>query len=206
MFRSREEAARKLTLKLLQKLGKKKALIIALPKGAVVMGKIIAESLFLPLDILVVKKIGAPFSRELAIGAVVKDVVYWNKEIINELEIEESVLNSLKKEAENERDNFENILKGKKRGVNPRGETVIIVDDGVATGATVMAALKFYKKRGAKKVILATPVISSESYKALSREFDQIIALKKVTEFQAVGQFYLSFPQVSNQEVINLLK
>ena len=207
MFESREEAAKKLTLKILSKVKDKNALVTALPRGAVIMGKIIAEYLSLPLDILVVKKIGSPFSRELAIGAVAgKNVVFWNKEIIRDLNLTKKELEEFRKNTERERSALEKTLRSGRKPSNPKDKTIIIVDDGVATGATVLAANSYFRKQGARKVILATPVIAKETYKNLKKDFDSIIALKKPSEFYAVGQFYRYFPQVTNEDVVKILK
>ena len=207
MFKNREEAAKKLTLKILPKIKDKKAMVVALPRGAVVMGKIISDFLSLSLDILVVKKIGAPFNSELAIGAVAgKNVTFWNKQLITELNLGEKELNKLKEEKQKERVKLEKILRKGRKGINPKGKTVILVDDGVATGATVMVANKYFKKQEAKKIILVTPVISTDTLLELKPFFDDIVFLKKPSGFYAIGQFYNHFPQITNQEVINLLK
>jgi len=206
MFENREEAARKLTLKILPKVKDKNALIIALPRGAVVMGKIIADYLFLPFDILIVRKIGAPFNPELAIGALTeKNVVFWNEKIIKELNLSKKELEELRKKKNKEKNELEKIFRKDKKRLNPKGKTVVLIDDGVATGATVMAANKYFKKEKAKKIILATPVISDETFKELKKSFDSIITLKKSSDFYAVGQFYKYFPQVTNKEVVKLL-
>jgi len=206
MFKNREEVAKKLTLKILPKIKDGKVLVVALPRGAVVMGKIIAEFLSLPLDIVVIKKIGAPFNNELAIGAVAgKNVVFWNKQLISKLKLDEKEMEKLKEEKQKEREKLEKTLRRDRKEMNSKGKTVILVDDGVATGATVMAANKYFKKQGAKKVFLATPVISIETFKELNKFFDAIIVLRKVSDFYAVGQFYEHFPQVTNREVIKIL-
>lgn len=206
MFESREEAARKITLKILPKIRDQKALVIALPRGAVVMGKIISDYLSLPFDILIVRKIGAPFNPELAIGAITeKNVVFWNEKLIQELNLDKKELEVLRKKKINEKNDLEKIFRKAKKRLNPKGKTIVLVDDGVATGATVMAANKYFKKEGAKKVILATPVISSETFRELKKSFDSIIALEKPSEFYAVGQFYEHFPQVTNKEVVKML-
>jgi putative phosphoribosyl transferase len=206
MFQDREEAAKKLALKLLGKIKGSNCLIIVLPKGAVKMGKIIAEYLSCSLGILVIKKIGAPLNPELAIGAIAPSTVFWNEDLISSLFLKQTDLNQLKKEKEKERRVLEKILTGKKRKLNFKGKNVILIDDGVATGATVLVAEKYIRKQGAKRITLAVPLIAADTYKELKKIFDETIVLKKVKNFQAVGQFYRNFPQVSNKEVVNLLK
>ena len=207
MFDDREDAARKLTLKLLKLVKVKNIVVIALPRGAVAMGKIIAEYLEAPLDILVLRKMGAPYNPELAIGVVgPKKTTVWNLDILKKLRLSKQEKERIKNEKEQERDNLEKILRAGKSPLSLKGKTVILVDDGIATGATVMAARKFLLKENVKRIILATPVIAKDTFKTLDKSFDRIVTLRKPEVFFAVGQFYRIFPQVTNEEVISLLK
>lgn len=206
MFQNREEAGKLLTRKL-EKYKGKGALVLAIPRGGVVVGKVVVQKLNLPLDIIVVKKIGAPSNPELAIGAVGPgNVVYWDKDLIGRLGISKVQSSKLKVQSSKERREKEKILREGKDQVQVKGKTVVLVDDGVATGATAVAAQKALQKMGAKKVILAVPVISKETFSDIKRYFDKVIALSVEEEFYAVGQFYREFPQVTDQEVIKLLE
>jgi len=206
MFESREQAAKKLTLKILGKVKPKNSIVIALPRGAVVMGKIIADYLAVPLDILVTKKIGLPLNPELAIGAVApKNTVFWNKDILNKLYLSKKDLKELQSKKEKERKLSEKRLRNGKKPINIKGKDVVLVDDGIATGATVIAAQKYLRKAKARKIILAVPLIAKDIFLEIKKAFDEVIVLKKAPDFYAVGQFYANFPQVTDKEVINLL-
>lgn len=184
----------------------KNLLILSVARGGVVVGKVISQILNSKLDVLVIRKIGSPQNPELAIGAVApKNTVYWNTEILKGLRVSNKEKKALVKAKKIERKLKEKIF----RGIRPfeiSGKTVILVDDGVATGASVIVARRFLKKEHPKKVILAVPVIAKNTMDELRKEFDSIIALKVVKQFQAVGEFYKSFSQVENEEVIGLLR
>lgn len=220
MFKNREEAAFLLVPKL-KRFVDKNTLIIAIPRGGVVLGKVISDSLKLPLDVVVVKKIGAPDNPELAIGAVESHgTVYWYKELINKLGITAKQMNELKIEKERELVEREKTFRKDKKdlevynkqelvshpGTTTRNRQVIVVDDGIATGATALCAYKFFKKGKAKAIIMATPVISKDTLNNIKRYFDRVVSLKVVNDFYAVSQFYEDFPQVSDEEVISMLK
>ncbi|MCL5019406.1 MAG: phosphoribosyltransferase [Patescibacteria group bacterium] len=206
VFKDREEAGRLLFLKLREYSGNKNMLIMALPRGGVVVGKVVSEMLHLPLDILVIRKIGAPQNPELAIGAVGPEkTTFWDEEIIEKLNLRKKQKEILKKMKFKERADLENVLRNDRKHLTIKDKTVIVIDDGVATGATVLCAQKYLKKRSAKQVILAVPVISPETLKKISLFFDKIITLAMERKFFAVGQFYRKFPQVENEEVRKIL-
>lgn len=203
MFLNREEAGIRLALRLSR--GKlSDAVIIGIPRGGVVVAKSVSEILGLPLFAQVVKKIGAPHNPELAIGATGSDgVVFWDEETVGNLGIGEKERKELFKKTVAIIKKLEKSLKIKKPKIS--GKTVIIVDDGVATGATAIAASLILKKLGSQKVILATPVISKKTKKELARYFDKIIAVETPDDFSAVGEFYREFPQIEDEEVKEIL-
>lgn len=206
MFEDRQQAGFLLAQKLEKFADNPKVLVLGMARGGVVTAKIIATFLSASLDALIIKKIGAPGNEELAIGAVgPKSTIFWNKDLIKMLRVsgEEKEKLSILKEAE--RNLQEKLLRGNKP-LAILGKTVILVDDGVATGASVLVALKFLKKENAKKIVLAVPVISTGTLGYIKRYFDIIITLKTVRDFGAVGEFYKDFPQVTNEEVIKLLQ
>lgn len=206
MFESRMQAGILLAKKLSRTVKDKNIIILALARGGVVVGKVISELLGTKLDVLVIRKIGSPLNPELAIGAVApRNTVYWNKELIRGLRISSVFARELRKAKEKERKEKELLLRGK----NPFeifGKTVILVDDGVATGASVLAAREFLSKENPKSVILAVPVIARDTMEDLKKEFDSIVSLKVQKTFQAVGEFYKNFPQVEDEEVIKILR
>lgn len=206
VFNNREEAGELLAQKLKSFKGKKDVLALGIPRGGVVVAKIIAQKLSLILDIIVVKKIGSPSNPELAIGAVAsKDTIYLEEDEQHILNITKSQIEILAAEKEKERKELEKKLRGGKVPFSVKGKTVILVDDGVATGATVKCASIFLKKEKAKRIILAIPVISKDTFNEIKTYFDQVVALSIENNFYAVGQFYSNFPQVENEEVRNLL-
>lgn len=205
MFRNREQAAQLLVGRLTKYKGKD-VLVFAIPRGAVVMGKIIAKALSSPLDILVVKKIGAPANPELAIGAVgPQKTVYWDLNLCRALRVDREAKNQELRIKNQEREERESTLRGKKPYPSLTNKTVLIVDDGVATGATSIVAGKFVKKKRALTSVLATPVIAKDTLVKVRRYFDEVVYLEAPEEFHAVGQFYEEFPQVSDDEVVKLL-
>ncbi len=175
MFKNREEAGMLLAKSLKNYRKKENILILGIARGGVVVARAVSDKLELPLDVVVVKKIGAPNNPELAIGASL------------------------------ERGKREKVFRKGRKPLDIKNRTVILVDDGVATGATVLCAQKFLKKEKAKTIVLAIPVISKETYRHISRYFDRIIALSVEEDFYAVGQFYREFPQVADEEVISLM-
>lgn len=206
MFESRQDAAQLLTVKLLKAVKDKDIVVLALAKGAVPMGKIIADYFSCPFDTIVCKKIGAPLNNELAIGAVApKNIIYWNKDVLKRIGLSRNTLKKLKLEKEGERKKLEKKLRSGKASIEIKNKTVVLIDDGVATGATVMAALLSLKKQKANKIILAVPVIAKDTFKDLRKSFDKIITLKKADNFYAVGQFYRNFKQVTDEEVTKIL-
>lgn len=205
MFKNREQAASLLVEKL-KKFKDRDVLVMVIPRGAVIMGKIIAKELSAPLDILVVKKIGAPYNPELAIGAVgPQDTVYWDSKLCRALRVDSRTKNRELRTKNQERRERERLLRGNKRYPSLIEKVVIVVDDGVATGATSIVAVKFLRKSKAKKIVLATPVIARDTLSKVKRYFDELIYLESSNDFRAVGQFYEEFPQVSDDEVREML-
>lgn len=206
MFENREDAARKLTIKLRKIIQGKDFVIAALTRGGVVLGKVIADYFKLPLEALVVKKLGAPHNPELAIGAVgPKGITYFDEELIESLSVTRDYQQSEVFEKSKEVKNLEKILKIKPKSLRIKNKKVIIVDDGVATGATVMCAYNFLKNEEAKTIILATPVIAKDTFNSIKKYFDRVVSLHVASEFYAVGEFYRNFPQISNEEVSSIL-
>lgn len=206
MFDDREDAGNKLCLKLKKFFGKKDTLVVGLTRGGVVTAKTISDSLNLPLKILVVKKIGAPDNEELAIGAIVNAKnVYWNEGLCKELNIQEKEKKYLLRLKEKEVAELYKFLKVKLTPLDFRNKTIILVDDGVATGASVISASNFLRQSKAKKIILAIPVIASDTLIDIKKYFDGIIYLNASRDFFAVGEYYKNFQEISSAEVASLL-
>lgn len=185
----------------------KDTIILSLPRGGVVVGYEVAKILNLPLDIVVPRKIGAPGDPEFAIGAITETGEgIFDEMTIGAYGITESYLqNEIKKEkAEAER--RLTLYRGPRPPLDLRNKTVIIVDDGLATGLTMRAAIKTIKKFGATKIVVAIPVAPPDTAELIKKEVDEFICLLTPTFFGSVGEFYDEFPQTADEEVIELLK
>jgi len=187
--------------------GAKDAIVLGLPRGGVVVAYEVARALGLPLDVYIARKIGAPYNPELAIGAVASsgDMVL-DEGLIHHLGVSEKYL---KGEVERQKREIERRLK-EYRGDRPplelEGKRVVLVDDGVATGATTLAAIRAIKRQKPKEIILAVPVGPPEAIERLREEADRVICLHTPAFFWAVGAFYWNFEQTSDEEVKSLLQ
>jgi predicted phosphoribosyltransferase len=206
-FRNRTEAGQKLALALAKYKDRQPA-ILALPRGGVPVAAEVASALNAPLDLLLVRKIGVPFQPELAMGAVVDGatpIVVRNEDVIRSAGIEEAefkaVCDAELVEIERRRERY---LGGRER-VDVSGRTAIVIDDGIATGATTRAALRAVRMRHPKTLVLAVPVAPSESLSALRRETDEVVCLEDHDFFGAIGFYYRDFRQVSDEEVVEML-
>ena len=206
MFEDREDAGLRLCPKLKKFLNKKDCIVIGLTRGGVVTAKEISSFLKLPLRVLVVKKIGAPGNPELAIGAIVssKDT-YWDLKLLRSFKVSEIEKKVLVFRKLKEVSALQKILKIKNQEKEFKNKTVILVDDGVATGASVIAAAKYLKRVKAKNIILAAPVIAADTLVNINRYFDTVIYLEKRKDFYAVGQFYYNFDEISDEKVARIL-
>jgi putative phosphoribosyl transferase len=186
-------------------------LVLAIPRGGVVIGDVIASNLGSGLDIVVSRKIGAPSNPELAIGAVMPDgSVYTNENIVNHLSVPQGYIDSQAKaevrEIERRLYKFRGNIEYEE---SLRGKTVVLVDDGIATGATILAAAKWLKSKNlCKKLVIAAPVAppSDNTLESLKNLADDVVILYSPEPFYAVGQFYKKFPQVSDDEVIEIMQ
>lgn len=205
MFTNRESAGRQLAQKLNDFKGEN-AVVLAIPRGGVGVAAEIAKELDLPLGLIIPRKIGAPGNPELAIGAVAGEGdTFLNEGLIKTLGVTEDYLQSeiLRQVAEIKR-REEIYLQGHKQP-DVHGKIAIVVDDGIATGSTAIAAVRAIKKQDPEKVVLAVPVTPSESKRLLEQEADELVVLDVPAEFYAVGQFYESFEQTTDEEVKELI-
>lgn len=203
MFKNREEAAKKLAKALNALKNRDDIVVIALPRGGVPIAFEIAKELNAPLDIFFVKKIPSPFNKEAAIGAVSENGYYFVAPIANALGISQDYINSQIK-AILEKIKQKRAIYNKDR-VDIKNKTVIIADDGIATGSSMKLAIEALKKEGAKSVIVAAPVAPPEVASELKDIADNTYILYTPSNFSAVGQFYEDFHQLSDDEVIDIL-
>ncbi|RJR15055.1 phosphoribosyltransferase [Candidatus Microgenomates bacterium] len=205
MFQDRVDAGKKLALKLLS-FQKENLLVLALPRGGVVVAYEIAQELGCPLNVLVVRKIGSPDNPEFGIGAISElDTVVWDVASINQQQLSFTAIESTKRIEEKELERRISKYRGGKSLPNLKNKCVILVDDGVATGVTAEAALYAVKKLTPGKIIFAVPVISTQALKKLEARADEIIYLQSDAQLSAIGSYYREFNQVSDTEVIRLL-
>ncbi len=181
-------------------------IVLGIPRGALPVARPVADALDADLDVVVARKMGAPQNPELALGAVASDgSVWYNDDLIDRLGVSESYLEDVRKEeAENAAQKADHYRETP--GLpDLDGKRVAVVDDGVATGATATACLRQVQETNADVVVLAVPVGSPRSIESLEDEADEVIALETPDSFRAVGQFYRTFGQVSDQEAMAYL-
>lgn len=206
MFKDRTEAGKKLAQKLLIYKGKK-AIVLAIPRGGVVIAYEVAKFLNAQLDLIIPRKLGAPYNPELAIGAVAPDgSVYLDDNLVRELNVSQDYIEEIKKTEMKEIERRMKKYRDTSRYPNLKNKIVIIVDDGIATGSTILASVKFLRKQGVKKIVVAVPVIPANNVEKIKREIDELVYLDAPVAFSAIGMFYEEFTQTSDEEVIKLLK
>lgn len=204
MFKNRQEAGRKLAQKLKQYKQAVDTVVLALPRGGVVVGYEVATALKLPLDIVVPRKIGAPGNPEYAIGAITET----GEAMLNGGEVRHVDHAWLQDEMEKEKQEAQRrlaVYRGGAQGPALQGKTVIVVDDGIATGYTMRAAVASVKARYPAKIIVAVPNGATDSIATLRQEADEVVALEIPDVYFAVGAQYEEFSQTSDEEVIFLL-
>lgn len=206
IFRNRAEAGKLLARELQRFYAQKETIVLALPRGGVPVGYEIAQALQLPLDIFLVRKLGVPGHEELAFGAVAMgDVIVFNEAIVLQLGLDQAAIQSV---IESER-RVLNERNAKYRGKRPfpdlKGKNIILVDDGIATGATMRAAITALHRWEYARIIVAAPVAPPEIYSQFSALADEIVCLATPESFCAIGSWYLDFPQTTDEEVYQLL-
>ncbi len=211
-FEDRIDSGKRLADELKKKVSTlKPTLVLALAKGGVITGQKVAEEMKLPWDVLLVRKLGAPFNKELAVGALVEGnppKVFLNDKMIQILKVSSEYVASETKEQTAEILRREKIYRNGKPRKNIHGESVVLIDDGIATGASVRAALVSLRAEKASKIILAVPVAPPELIEEITqnKEVDEVVCLICPKDFRAVGQFYRDFRQVTDQQVSDLMK
>jgi predicted phosphoribosyltransferase len=204
-FKNRTEAG-KLLAEALKDAGGD-VVVLAVPRGGVVVGYEVASALGAQLDVVITRKIGAPDNPELAVGAVAEDGTYLlDQSIVDMLNVPEGYV---EEEVERQKAEIKRRLKTYRSdadSVEIAGRNVILVDDGVATGSTLRAALRSLQNRGAKSVTVAVPVGPPDTIAQMRREADRVVCLSTPDPFYAIGEFYENFDQTSDEEVIALLE
>lgn len=206
LYKDRYDAGQQLAEKLL-KYKEENPIILALPRGGVVLGYEIAKKLNAPLDIIVARKIGAPLQPELGVGAIApKGVRILNNELIRTLGISELQIEQIIEKETIEMNRRIELYRGELPQLDLDGKTVIIVDDGIATGISDKAAILSVKHFFPKKIILAVPICPPYAAEKFRQYVDEFLCLIQPSDFYAVGAYYENFEQTSDEEVIDLLK
>jgi putative phosphoribosyl transferase len=207
VFEDRSEAGRALADALGEWRGAPDTVVLGLPRGGVPVAYEIASALGLPLDVLLVRKLGLPGQPELAMGAIASGgAVVVNDDVVRYLPQGSNGLESVRKLEQRELERRERIFRGDLPPLDMHGRTGILVDDGLATGATMEAAVRALRKLGAKRVIVAVPVASVEARDRIAELADEVVCLSAPAWFSAVGQWYRDFGQTEDAEVSELLE
>ncbi len=205
-FQDRTEAGRVLADKLVSYAGRSDVLVLGLPRGGVPVAFEVARALDAPLDVCVVRKLGAPGHEELAMGAIASGGAWvLDRETTSALKISGRVLKEVAEREIQELRRRERAYRGDRPRVDVRGLTVILVDDGIATGSTMRAAIRALRRREPARIIAAAPTASPQAVEELEREADEVVCCITPDPFLAVGFWYRDFEQTSDQEVRALL-
>jgi putative phosphoribosyl transferase len=207
MFRDRREAGQKLAAEL-AKLQLHDPIVLALPRGGVPVAAEVAKALTAPLELILVRKVGAPGNPELAVAAIVDgdpaDVVL-NREIVEAYSLNDDELRVLIAKERPELERRRAAYRGKRKPLSVDGKSVIIVDDGAATGTTMKVAIRALKRRSPHEIVVALPVAPAQTLAELASEADKAVCLSQPSQFRALSQHYLNFPQLSDADVETIL-
>jgi predicted phosphoribosyltransferase len=205
-FRDRTEAGKLLAEHLLAFADRRDVLVLALPRGGVPVAAQVVQRLHVPLDICLVRKLGFPGQPELAMGAIASGgVQVLNRDVTDALRVPAEVIAAVAAEEEQELLRRESLYRSGRGALDVRGKTAILIDDGVATGSTMLAAVASQRERGAASIIVASPTMPQSTFQRLQKAADQVVAVITPREFFGVGQWYAEFPQTSDEEVRELL-
>ena len=206
IFDDRMQAGKLLAERLDEYAGRTDVIVLALPRGGVPVGFEVAQALDVPLDILLVRKLGVPGHEEYAMGAIASGGMrVVNQDAVDMLGISDATLDAATQHEMQEITRREKLYRGDKPPPDLHGRTVIVVDDGLATGSTMLAAVRALRDSAAARVVVAVPVGAVETCERLRSEADEVICLRMPEPFRAVGLWYREFPQLADQEVIDLL-
>jgi putative phosphoribosyl transferase len=205
-FANRAQAGEELASKLRAYAGRSDVLVLALPRGGVPVAYEVARALHAPLDVFTVRKLGVPGYEELAMGAIATGGVrVLNHEVTSQLDLSEWLIDTVARREQEELERRERLYRGERAPPDVQGRTVILVDDGLATGSTMRAAAIALKKKRPAKLIIAVPVAAPETCAELRTEVDEVVCAVTPEPFVAVGTWYSDFSQTSDEEVRELL-
>jgi len=204
-FHNRQDAGRRLAVELAE-YATEQPIVLALPRGGVPVGYEVARALGAPLDVWVVRKIGVPWHQELGLGAVAEGgFVHYTREIISRIGISDDDLQAVTQAKRREVEERVRTFRGDRPAPVVRDRTVLLIDDGIATGGTVRAAIASIRAQHPKKLVLAVPVASPDTVRALLPEVERVVSLLTPPNLYAIGLWYEDFTQVADEEVVELL-
>ncbi len=206
-FKDRVDGGRQLAGLLKDYQGRADVVVVGLARGGVVTAGMVSDGLDLPLDVVVVRKLGVPGEEELALGALAEDgVVVLNNDLIRQLDVPDAKVRMVIAKEKQELAYRVSLYRAQIEPIDVTGKTVLVVDDGIATGATMEAAIKLMRNRGAARVVVATVVTAIDTIEQLRQLADEIVYLGVPTDFWSIGQFYDDFHQLTHEEVIDMLR
>jgi predicted phosphoribosyltransferase len=206
LFRDRTDAGRQLAARLEGYAHRPDVLVLALPRGGVPVGYEVARALQAPLDVFLVRKLGVPGHEELAMGAIATGGVrVLNEDVVRALRIPDEVIDEVAAEQQQELERRQRAYRGDRPATAVRGRTVLLVDDGLATGSTMRAAVAALRQRHPARIVVAVPVGSPETCAELGEEADEAVCARTPEPFHAVGLWYHDFSQTTDEEVRDLL-
>jgi putative phosphoribosyl transferase len=207
LFRDRSEAGRVLAARLARYADRPDVMVLALPRGGVPVGYEVARALHAPMDVFIVRKLGVPGHEELAMGAVASGGVrVLNDQVVAGLGVPDYVIDAVAAWEQQELERRERLYRGQRPPPDVRGKTVILVDDGLATGSTMLAAVRALRQLGPARVVVAVPVASRDTCELLKSEVDEVVCAVTPEPFYAVGLWYRNFSQTTDEEVRELLE
>jgi putative phosphoribosyl transferase len=206
LFANRREAGRILASLLMKYADRDDVLVLALPRGGVPVGFEVAQALRAPLDVFIVRKLGVPGHDELAMGAIATgDVRVLNDDVVMSLELEPEVIDAVAAREEKELARRERLYRGARPAPDVHGRTVILIDDGLATGSTMRAAVAALRKQRPARIVVAVPVAAPETCEEFKTEVDEVVCAATPRMFNGVGRWYEDFSQTTDEEVHELL-
>ena len=205
-FRDRVDAGQKLAARLTEYAGRPDVLVLALPRGGVPVGAEVARALGVPLDVFLVRKLGVPGHAELAMGAIAAGgLQVLSEALIRDLGLPPSLVQQVAARERLELDRRDRLFRGSRPPISVRGRTILLIDDGLATGSTMQAAVMALRPQGPARIVVAAPVGARETCERLLRIADDVVCLEMPEPFTAVGLWYERFDQTSDEEVTRLL-
>ena len=207
LFRNRADAGRVLAGKLQAYANRPDVIVLALPRGGVPVAFEVAKALHAPLDVFLVRKLGLPGHEELAMGAIATGGVrVLNNEVVQLLRVPPEVIDIVAAEEQQELERRQEAYRGDRPRLDVRGRTVILVDDGLATGSTMRAAVAALRKMHPSRIVVAVPVAAAETCAEMRADVDDIVCARTPEPFRAVGLWYQDFSQTTDEEVRDLLR